>query len=194
MYISPSTTCSAGILLLSFSSLFVSVNSGIPLWFRCFKGNDNPQAFSLSLIKEGISFVHNLFCHKNCNLIFLADRWFNFRELMQHIDNLGDTYCIRTKTNLSISIHNYEYSDLIASISDIEPTFSKSIFFDNVKITSFNFLTNLAVSKSDSHDEPFFILTNGNSRHAIKHYGYRFGSIECIFKNQKSNRFLSGIF
>ena len=84
----------------------------------------------------------------------------------------------------------YEYSDLIASISDIEPSFSKSIFFDNVSITSFNFPTKLAVSKTDSHNEPFFILTNGNTRHAIKHYGYRFGSIECIFKNQKSNRLL----
>ncbi len=162
---------------------------GIPLWFRCFKGVDDNEAFSLSLIKQGISFVHNLFLNKNCNLIFLADRWFNFREIMAHIDSLGHTYCIRTKSNVSIHIDNYEYSDMISSIYDIEPTFSKSLFFDNVTITSFNFPTKLAVSKSDSHKEPFFILTNGNTRNAIKHYGYRFGSIEFIFKNQKSNGF-----
>ena len=51
------------------------------------------------------------------------------------------------------------------------------------------FQTKLAVSKSDTHKEPFFILTNGNTREAIKHYGYRFGSIEFIFKAQKSNGF-----
>ena len=84
---------------------------------------------------------------------------------MQYIDNIGDTYCIRTKTNVSISIDDYEYSDLIASISDIEPTFSKSIFFDNVKITCFNFPTKLAVNKTDSHNEPFFILLNFLSNH-----------------------------
>ena len=178
----------------SFTIFLISLRigkQGIPLWFRCFKGNNDPDAFSLDLIKSGISFVHNLFQHhKNCNLIFLADRWFNFRELMQYIDDIGHIYCIRTKSNVAISIDDYEYSDLIASISDIEPTLSQSIFFDNVKITSFNFPTKLAVSKSDFHNESFFILTNGNTRHAIKHYGYRFCSIECIFKNQKSNRLL----
>ena len=162
---------------------------GIPLWFRCFKGVDNSEAFKLSLINQGISYVHTLFNDKKCNIIFLADRWFNFREIMQHIESLGDTYCIRTKSNVSIEIDNYKDSDMIASISDIEPLFSKSLFFDSVRITSFKFQTKLAVSKSDSHKDPFFILTNGNTREAIKHYGYRFGSIEFIFKNQKSNGF-----
>jgi hypothetical protein len=162
---------------------------GIPLWFRCFKGLDNADAFKLSLINQGISYVHNLFKDKKCNIIFLADRWFNFREIMQHIDSLGDNYCIRTKSNVSIEIDNYEYSDMISTIADIEPFFSKSKYFDSVRITGFKFPTKLAVSKTNSHKEPFFILTNGNTREAIKHYGYRFGSIEFIFKNQKSNGF-----
>ena len=100
---------------------------------------------------------------------------------MQHIDSLGDTYCIRTKSNVSIEIDNFEDADLISYISDIEPRFSKSLYFDSVRITSFKFQTKLAVSKTDSHKEPFFILTNGNTRDAIKHYGYRFVSIEFIF-------------
>lgn len=162
---------------------------GIPLWFRCFKGVDNSEAFKLSLINKGISYVLTLFNGKKCNIIFLADRWFNFREIMQHIESLGDTYCIRTKSNVSIEIDNYKDSDMIASISDVEPLFSKSLYFDSVRITSLKFPTKLAVSKTDSHKEPFFILTNGNTREAIKHYGYRFGSIEFIFKNQKSNGF-----
>ena len=162
---------------------------GIPLWFRCFKGNDNPKAFELSLINEGISYVHNLFKDINCNLIFLADRWFNFREIMQHIDSLERTYCIRTKTNIAIEIDDYKDADMIAYISDIEPTFSKALYFDSVRITSHKYQTKLAVSKTDTHKEPFYLLTNGNTRDAIKHYGFRFGSIEFIFKNQKSNGF-----
>ena len=108
---------------------------------------------------------------------------------MGFIDSLGDIYCIRARSNISIHIDNFEYSNMISSISDIEPTFSKSLFFDSVQITNNNFPTKLAISKSDSHNEPFFIFTNGNTRQAIKHYGYRFGSIEFIFKNQKSNGF-----
>ena len=108
---------------------------------------------------------------------------------MEYIDDLGDTYYIRTKSNVAIHIDNYEYSDMINTIADIEPYFSMSKYFDSVQITSSNYQTKLAVSKSKSHKEPFFILTNGNTREAIKIYGYRFGSIEAIFKNQKSNGF-----
>ena len=52
----------------------------------------------MNLINQGISYVHNLFSNKKCKLIFLADRWFNMRAIMQHIQNLGDTYYIRTKS------------------------------------------------------------------------------------------------
>lgn len=189
MFISLLTTCIVEILLLFFFFLLKLVNNGISLWFRCFKGIEDPDAFKLSLINEGISYVFNLFKNKNYNLIFLADRWFNFRDIMQHIDSLGCTYCIRTKSNVSIEIDNFDDADMVSSIADIEPFFSKSIYFDSVRITSFKFQTKLAVSKTTSHKEPFFILTNGNTREAIKHYGYRFGSIEFIFKNQKSNGF-----
>ena len=162
---------------------------GIPLWFRCFHTSSNAEAFSISLINQGISYVHNLFKDIKCNLIFLADRWFNFREIMEHIQSLGHTYYIRTKSNVSIEIDNYKDSDIISSISDIEPLLTKSLYFDSVRITSFKFQTKLTVSKIDSHKEPFFILTNGNTREAIKHYNHRFGSIEFIFKNHKSNGF-----
>lgn len=162
---------------------------GIPLWFRCFEGIDDPNAFKLDLMKEGILYVHNLFKEKNVNLIFLADRWFNFKEIMGYIDSLNDIYCIRTKSNVAIHIDDFDDSDMIATIADIEPLFSKSRYFDSFQITSSKFQTKLAVSKLDSHKEPFFILTNGSTREAIKHYGYRFGSIEFIFKNHKSNGF-----
>ena len=185
----PLIICIAKILLLFCFFLVVLVNNGIPLWFRCFKGTENPEAFKTSLIIEGISFVNNLFKDKNCSLIFLADRWFPNCETMRFIDSIDATYCIRARSNFSIHIDDYEYSDLIGSLNDIEPFFSKSKYFDSVQITSNNFQTKLAVSKTESHNEPFFIFTNGNTREAIKHYGYRFGSIEFIFKNQKSNGF-----
>ena len=75
----------------------------------------------------------------------MADRWFNFRDIMAHIQSLGHTYCIRTKTNISISIDDFEYSHMISTIADIEPLFSKSKYFDSVKINSFNFPTKLAI-------------------------------------------------
>lgn len=58
---------------------------------------------------------------------------------------------------VSFEFDNYEYSDMISTIADIEPFFSKSKFFDSVRITSFKFQTKLAVSKTNSHKEPFFI-------------------------------------
>lgn len=177
----------------SFTTFMLSLRigkQGIPLCFRNFSGVEDPEAFSMDLINEGITFVHNLFNNTNCKLIFLADRWFNMRAIMQHIENLGDTYYIRTKSNVSIKINNYEYADSIGFISDIEAQYSKSKYFDDVEITKYNFPTKLAVSKSKSHKEPFYILTNGNSREAVKSYGYRFGAIEFIFKNEKTNRIL----
>ena len=49
---------------------------GIPLWFRCFKGNDDSDAFASKTITEGITEVSNMFESTGLELIFLADRWF----------------------------------------------------------------------------------------------------------------------
>ena len=63
------------------------------------------------------------------------------------------------------------------------------IRFDEVLVTKNKYRTKLAVSKLDTHKEAFYILTNGKCEEAIKNYSYRFGSIEFVFKNQKSNGF-----
>ena len=73
---------------------------------------------------------------------------------MSFIDSLGDIYCIRAKSNISIHIDNYEDSGLIATIADIEPYFATSKYFDSVQITSNNFQTKLAVS----FGLPFLVL------------------------------------
>ncbi len=46
----------------------------IPLWFRCFEGKSNPDAYKQSLLEEGINFVDNKFKDKKYDLIFLGDR------------------------------------------------------------------------------------------------------------------------
>ncbi len=69
---------------------------GIPLWFRCFKGKDNSNAFKESLILEGINYVIDLF-DKSFKLIFLADRWFNSINIMKTIDDAGHIFCLRLK-------------------------------------------------------------------------------------------------
>ena len=33
------------------------------------------------------------------------------------------------------------------------------------------------------------LITNCDTSRAVRHYSYRFGGVECIFKNQKSNGF-----
>lgn len=47
----------------------------------------------------------------------------------------------------------------------------------------------MAVSKTEGHKEAIYVLTNGKVEDGIKNYSYRFGSIEFVFKNQKTNGF-----
>ena len=119
--------------------------------------------------------------------MFLADRWFLNCELMKYIDSIGVTYCIRAKSNISLYIYNYY--DIAGSISEVKAKKSEDQFYDKVLITQNRYKTKLAISKLDRHKEAFYIVSNGNIEEAIKNYSYRFGSIEFIFKNQKSNGF-----
>lgn len=162
---------------------------GIPLWFRCFKGNKDPEAFDIDFINQGISYVSSLF-DDSYKLIFLADRWFNSTKIFEHINSLGHTYCIRLKGYIKVYIYNerkrkYEW----VSARDISSMRGKSKIFYDVNITEKAYTTNLVISKRDNVKEPWIIVTNGNPQRAIKDYGYRFGGIETIFKNQKSNGF-----
>ncbi len=75
---------------------------GIPLWFRCFKGKSDENAFAEELLKKGISHVSNLF-DNDYNLIFLADRWFNSTSLLDYINGLSHTFFVRAKRNMKIN-------------------------------------------------------------------------------------------
>ena len=162
---------------------------GIPLWFRCFNDNDSSAAFKEDLLKQGISYVSNLFDNK-FDLIFLADRWFNSTSLLDHINSLGHTYCVRLKKNIKCFIYDKnEGHDIWKWLYDLKSYEYHSNLFYDLPITDNKYIVNLAIGKRHDVNESWIIVTNGNPKRAIKDYGYRFGGIEAVFKNQKSNGF-----
>lgn len=160
---------------------------GIPLWFRCFKGNSNPDAFNMDLLKEGISYVSSLF-NDSFELIFLVDRWFNSNNLYEHINSLGHTYVIRLKDNYKVLIYDKVYKYKIwKTTGKLIAQKDKAKYYYNVEMTDEKYIVNLTISKSNNVKEPWILVTNGDPTRSIKDYGYRFGGIETMFKNQKSN-------
>lgn len=161
---------------------------GIPLWFRCFKGSSNDDAFCDKIIKEGITTVSNYF-DSSFKLVFLADRWFSSTSLLQHIDNLGHTYCIRLKGNLNVKLLDKD-KNITTKLSNLKARQTRNKVFKDVTITEHNFKTNIVLSKKNNIDsEHWIIATNGDTSRATKDYSFRFGGIETLFKNQKSNGF-----
>lgn len=162
---------------------------GIPLWFRCFKGKHNSSAYSMDLIKEGISYCANLFSNKNYHIIFLADRWFPHVEILSHIQSIGCFYCIRAKSYLSYSSYNSKGFLVYSHLRDIHPWKHRARVVENALFTRKLFKTNIVVARSSNTDDPWYLVTNDSPARAVRNYSYSFGSIECIFKSQKSNGF-----
>lgn len=165
------------------------VNNGIPLWFRCFKGKHNPDAYSFELIKSGISFCSNLFKNKNYHIIFLADRWFPSIDILSFIQHIGCFYCIRSKSFFSYSFYNSKGIFVTSHLRDIKPKKYCAKVLSDVFYTRKLFKTNIVVSASSNTTDPWYLVTNDDTSRAVRNYSYRFGSIECIFKSQKSNGF-----
>jgi len=147
------------------------------------------EACQLKLIKEGIRDTDKLLKEKNKQLeiIYLADRWFDNCKIMKYIEELGGTYCIRIKSRLTFYIHNY--GEIAGYTKDVKPKEKEEQYFERVTIIKHRYDTKMAVSKKEGHEEAIYVLTNGKVEEGIKNYSYRYGSIECIFKNQKSNGF-----
>lgn len=144
------------------------------------------EAYQSDLIREGILYVYKLFKGKNSNLIYLADRWFQNYKLMKYMDELDVTYCIRIKSNLTFYI--YDYGEIAGNTKDVEAK-EEEQYFERVRIVRYNYLTKMAVSKKEGDKEAIYVMTNGKVEDGIKNYSYRFGSIEFVFKNQKTNGF-----
>lgn len=163
----------------------------IPIWFRCFSGTNDPEAFNSNLIVEGINYVYNLFKEKDCNIIFLADRWFPNVEVLEHINSLNCTYVFRTKKEHKIRYYDKREKHYIwKSLGDFEHKKYVSKTFENIDYTFSNPIkTNIILVRTNGTDDPWILVTNGNVNKAVKHYSYRFGAIEFHFKNTKSNGF-----
>ena len=149
----------------------------------------NPDAYSIDLIKEGISFCADLFSDKDYHIIFLADRWFPNIDILSHIQSIGCFYCIRSKSFFTFSYYNSNGLFITSHLRDIKPFKYTSKVFNNVFYTRKLFKTNIVVSNYSNTVEPWFLVTNDDTSRAVRNYSYRFGSIECIFKSQKSNGF-----
>ena len=161
---------------------------GIPLWFRTFKGIHS-DAFQESVILEGIQYVTNLFGN-SYHLIFLADRWFDSIRIMDFIHRSGHIYCIRLKRNRKVLVFDKKENHYIWK--DVNSLFHfqhHSSYITNVFLTEEKYPCTLVLGQKKGFDDPWIIVTNGNPSQALRHYSYRFGGIESLFKNQKSNGF-----
>ena len=156
---------------------------GIPIWFRCFKGKHNSDAYSIDLIKQGISHCANLFANKNYHIIFLADRWFPIVDILSHIQSIGCFFCLRSKSFFTFSYFNSKNKLITSHFRDITPHKYNSIVFKNAFYTRAKFPTNIVISRTLNSDEPWFLVTNDDTSRAVRNYSYRFGSIESIFKS-----------
>ena len=166
-------------------------NQGIPLLFKCFKSSKEPEAFTDETICDFIQQVSSYFNNTNYKLIFLADRWFNSEAILSTINNLHHTFCIRLKGNIKVKVFdNKEGHYILKNTGDLTGKKTRGKYYQNVYLyENSTFKANVSISKSDNIDEPWIIVTNDQPNRAIRRYSYRFGAIECIFKNQKSNGF-----
>lgn len=61
--------------------------------------------------------------------------------------------------------------------------------YNKIEFTEDKYITNIVISDSINTDDSWILVANGISKRVIKDYSYHFGSIEPVFKNQKSNGF-----
>lgn len=164
--------------------------TGIPLWWKSFKYEENTNAFDFEQIKEGIDFTFNLFSGFTINL--LADRGFFSVKTFSYINSLPNVfYYIRSKGDILIRpTHGKLYGDTLF-LKDVPINMNRTKFFYNAYITKKEFVANVAISMGSltNDDDNWYIITNANPKSAIRQYNKRFGSIETIFKNAKSNGF-----
>lgn len=169
---------------------------GIPIYFEVFNGSNNGyhgDAFKIVNIKKGILYCHNLIKNffPDANIIFLADRWFgNLFPLMKYIDSLGDTFVFRCKQNIKVFYQKYpEKHKIWIPIKNLPHLVHASKLYTDLEFTRNKYVYNLAYCKSKDHKEAWLLITNGDPKLAKARYGYRFGSIEFVFKAQKTNGF-----
>lgn len=157
---------------------------GIPIYFKCFKDVSNNDAFKFNTIESGIRSVSALFKNTDFKLVFLADRWFGSFKILRIIDELKHIYCIRLKGNIIVYKDGNKFK-----AKKLKHRKYHSVIHKDVLITDERYKTNIVYSPTNNTKDPWIIVTNGDPSKALKSYSYRFGSIETMFKAQKSNGF-----
>lgn len=109
---------------------------------------------------------------------------------MEHINSLGHTYCLRLKGNIKVTFFdNLRKHNVETYTQNLKGQTTKCKYYKDIFYTEYNYKTNIVISDYVASNTPWIIATNGDPRRAIKDYSYRFGAIETMFKNQKSNGF-----
>ena len=157
---------------------------GIPIYFKCFKDFSNNDAFKLNTMESGIRSVSALFKNTDFKLVFLADRWFGSFKILRIIDELKHNYCIRLKGNIIV----YKNGNKLKA-KKLKHRKYHSVIHNDVLITDERYKTNIVYSPTNNTKDPWIIVTNSDPSKTLKSYSYRFGSIETMFKAQKSNGF-----
>ena len=150
---------------------------GIPLLFRCFEGDRDPNAFTDKTITDCIRKISSYFDKYNYELVFLADRWFNSEKVLSTIDDLGHTYCIRLKGNLLVSYYDKKkYRNVKLFTGDLNAKLYTGKYYKDILLyDNSNYRTNIVISRKIKNDEHWIIATNGKCNEAVKYYSYRFG-------------------
>ena len=157
----------------------------ISFWFRHFKGKECPESFQEELIKSGITYVSKLF-NNNFDLIFLADMWFNSLGLMKHINSFGHTYILRLKETIKVlHFDKKEGHKIWKWLNEFSKYKYHAKAYKEIEFTEDKYITNIVISNFIDTDDPLILVTNGNSKRAIKDYSYRFGSIKSVFKKSE---------
>ena len=157
----------------------------IPLWFKLFRYKEDGNKDFVH-VKEGLTFLHKILTQYKFDVTILADRGFKSVDLFKFIDEtLNWKYCIRCTKDLGISIDG---KSKIKKLDDIIPAKRSTKYFYNVKLTTQEYVCNMAVCKAQDAEDVWFIANNIYEPYAIREYKKRF-DIEEMFKDFKSNGF-----
>ena len=186
-------------VILMFS--FKVGSQGIPLYFKCDKTKSNRHReideltkkclFSEKVILSAIDDVIKILSPLNIKITSLADRWFFNFNLMKHINDKGHYFCIRAKVNSDARFLCYdkkEKREIYKNFTDL-PIIKEHATYYSIVVGSFRFRCNLSIARGKLSDDPWFILSNIEPKKALREYSHRFGTIETLFKNQKTNGF-----
>lgn len=127
---------------------------------------------------------------KIITLFFLLIDGFLILKFYLIFNLFGYFYCIRAKSFFTFSFYNSKGKFITSHLRDIKPVAQHSKVLKDVLFTRKLFKTNIVVPTYSNHSgDIWYLVTNDDTSYATKNYSYRFGSIECIFKSQKSNGF-----